>query len=141
MAQPKAIAIELSDANRAVLLGWSPRCKTVQALALRARIMLFCADSAATNTAFAETMGLSPMTVSKWRRRFAPHGVAGFEDAPHSGTLRSILDEQVEAVITTTIASMPGNTSHWCAGALVRWPLVRACICSSRRPRPFGSTR
>ena len=82
------------------MLGLSRRRKTAQALALRARIVLPCADSAATNTAIAKAMGLSLMTVSKWRRRFAQHGVAGLEDAPRSGAPRSILDEQVEAVIT-----------------------------------------
>ena len=71
MATPHAVAIKLSEADRAVLLGWSRRRKTAQALALRARIVLACADSTATNTAIAESMGLSLMTVSKWRRRFA----------------------------------------------------------------------
>ena len=94
MARPHAFALELSEADRAVLLGWSRRRKTTQALALRARIVLACADSAATNTAIAEAMGLSLMTVSKWRRRFAQHGVAGLEDAPCSRASRSILDEQ-----------------------------------------------
>lgn len=75
--------------------------------------MLACADSAATNTAIAEAMGLSLMTVSKWRRRFAQHGVAGLDDAPRSGAPRTVLDEQVEAVITTTLETVPENATHW----------------------------
>jgi transposase len=113
MARPHAVAVELSQADRAVLLGWTRRRKTAQALALRARIVLACADSAATNTAIAEAMGLSLMTVSKWRRRFAQHGVAGLDDAPRSGAPRTVLDEQVEAVITTTLETVPENATHW----------------------------
>jgi transposase len=113
MARPHAVAIELSEADRAVLLGWTRRRKTAQALALRARIVLACADSGATNTAIAEAMGLSLMTVSKWRRRFAQHGLSGLEDAPRSGAPRTILDDQVQEVITTTLETVPENATHW----------------------------
>lgn len=68
--------------------------------------MLACADSAATNTAIAEAVGLSLMTVSKWRRRLAQHGIAGLDGAPRSGAPRTTLDDQVEAVITTTLESV-----------------------------------
>lgn len=96
MATPHAVVIELNEADRAVLIGRSRRHKTAQALAVRARIMLACADSTATSTAVAKAMGLSLMTVSKWHRRFAQHGIVGLDDAPRSGAPRSILDELVE---------------------------------------------
>ena len=118
MARPHAVAIELSDADRAVLRNWARRRKTAQALALRARIVLACAEPAATNTAVAAALGLSLMTVSKWRGRFARLGVGGLDDAPRSGAPRSILDEQVEAVITTTLESTPDNATHWSSRAL-----------------------
>ena len=44
MARPLAVSITLSDADRAVLVGWTRRRKTAQALALRARIVLAAAD-------------------------------------------------------------------------------------------------
>lgn len=56
--------------------------------------------------------------MSQWRRRFAQHGVVGLEDVPRSGAHRSILDEQVEAVITTTLESVPDNATHWSTRAL-----------------------
>jgi transposase len=77
----------LNEADRAVLLSWTRRRKTARALALRARIVLACADSTTTNPAIAETMGLSLTTVSKWCRRFAHHGNCGLDDAPRSGPL------------------------------------------------------
>jgi transposase len=113
MARPYAVAIELKDADRAVLLEWVRRRKTAQALALRARIVLACAEPGATNTAVAAALGLSLMTVSKWRRRFAQYGLSGLDDAPRSGAPRAILDEQVEAVITTTLESVPDGATHW----------------------------
>lgn len=80
--------------------------------------MLACAEPGATNTAIAAALGLSLMTVSTWRRRFAQHGVAGLEDAPRSGAPRSIRDEQVQAVITTTLERLPANATHWSTRAL-----------------------
>lgn len=118
MARPHAVAIQLTDADREVLLDWIRRRKTAQALALRARIVLACAEPAATNTAIAAELGLSLMTVSKWRRRFAQHGLAGLDDAPRSGAPRTILDAQVEAVITTTLECVPDNATHWSTRAL-----------------------
>jgi FixJ family two-component response regulator len=67
MASPKLAALELSAAERQVLEAWAPRRKPAQALALRSRIVLACADGAA-NTQVAEALGISRVTVAKWRR-------------------------------------------------------------------------
>ncbi|WP_053844942.1 IS630 family transposase [Paracidovorax avenae] len=118
MARPHAVAIELSDADRTALQSWTRRRKTAQALALRARIVLACAEPAATNRAIAKALNVSALTVAKWRRRFAEMGLAGLQDSPRSGAPRSILDEQVEAVITTTLESVPDNATHWSTRSL-----------------------
>ena len=44
MASPKLEPLVLSDDERRVLEGWARRRKTAQALALRSRIILACAD-------------------------------------------------------------------------------------------------
>jgi hypothetical protein len=49
MANPHAIPITLSDADRGQLQGWVRRRKTGQALATRARIVLACAEPSSTN--------------------------------------------------------------------------------------------
>ena len=113
MARPHAVVIELSEADRAELQRWARRRKTAQALALRSRIVLACAEPGVTNTAVASALGVSVLTVSKWRRRFARLGLAGLDDAPRSGAPRSILDEQVEAVVRTTLEAAPENATHW----------------------------
>jgi transposase len=53
-------------------------------LALRARIVLRASDGES-NQQIASGLGLPPITVSKWRRRFAVGGVDGLRDSPRSG--------------------------------------------------------
>ena len=103
MARPFAVSITLSDADRAVLVGWTRRQKTAQAPALRARIVLAAAEPATTNTAVAERLGVTMMTVTKWRNRFAARGLAGLHDEPRPGAQRTITDTHVEQVVTTTL--------------------------------------
>ena len=137
MARPHAVAIALSEADRAELQGRARRRKTAQAQALRARIVLACAQAGATNTAVAAQLGLSLMTVSKWRSRFAHSGLAGLDDAPRSGAPRSILDEHVAAVVTATLESTPENATHWSSRALAaRLGMSQTAI--SRIWRAFG---
>ena len=46
---PSPVPITLTAAEREALTGWTRRRKTAQALALRARIILACAEPGATN--------------------------------------------------------------------------------------------
>lgn len=117
MARPFAVPITLTDSDRQVLLGWTRRPKTAQALALRARIVL-AAESGLTNTAIAEQFGTTTMTVAKWRRRFAERGLEGLSDAPRPGAQRTITDAHVERVLTTTLESTPENATHWSTRSL-----------------------
>ena len=64
MPSPKAEPVVLTDDERSVLLGWSRRRKTAQALASRSRIVLACADGG-TNGEVAEQLGVGRQTVSK----------------------------------------------------------------------------
>jgi transposase-like protein len=56
---PKPIAVVLSETEREILLGLLRRRSTSQDVALRARIVLACADPQATNTAIAKRLGIS----------------------------------------------------------------------------------
>jgi transposase len=109
----------LSDAERLELSALESRRKTAQALALRARIVLACAEGAQ-NKDVAARLGVDPMTVSKWRRRFVERRVDGLHDDPRSGKPRTIEDERIEAVIVATLESIPPDATHWSSRGMAR---------------------
>ncbi len=112
MPSPKVDPVVLSDEERSVLVGWARRRKTSQALALRARIVLRSADGG-TIGEVAQDVGVSRNMVSKWRSRFLAGRLEGLSDEPRPGRPRMITDDQIEAVITKTLESTPGEDTHW----------------------------
>ena len=116
--------------------GLGRRRKTSQALALRARIVLRCADGCS-NQAVAEELGVSRPMVGKWRQRFVTERLRGLGDAPRSGAPRRITDEQVEAVITKTLAETPPDAHHWSTRSMAR-TLGLSQTAVSRIWRAFG---
>jgi transposase len=109
---PRAVRVTLSHAERETLEGWARRRNSAQALALRARIVLGAAAGEG-NTELAERLGVTRMTVAKWRTRFVTHRVDGLLDEPRPGRPRTISDEQVEEVIVRTLESTPTDATHW----------------------------
>jgi len=109
--RPKA-ELTLSDAEREQLKALTLRRKTAQALALRARIVLGCADGL-DNNAVAARHRVTPQMVSKWRARFVALRLDGLLDAPRPGAPRSIDDARVDAVIAKTLESIPEGATQW----------------------------
>jgi transposase-like protein len=105
--RPKAPLV-LTDEERGTLLRWARRPKSAQALALRCRIVLACADGA-TNKAVAADFGVNQATVGKWRARFVSRRLDGLSDDPRPGAPRSITDADVERVIVTTLDVASGH--------------------------------
>jgi DNA-binding CsgD family transcriptional regulator len=85
--------LTLTDDERETLQRWARRPKSAQVLALRSKIVLACA-SGATNLRVAEQLGISRMTVGKWRSRFLRDRLAGLTDEPRPGAPRTISDEK-----------------------------------------------
>jgi transposase len=104
--------LDVTEADREVLLRWAERPRTAQALALRARIVLAAADGRP-NTAIATDERVTPRTVGKWRRRFQQLGPEGLLDEPRPGAPRTIGDDRVEAVIVKTLEEQPADATHW----------------------------
>ena len=109
--RPKA-KLSLTAEEREQLVRWSRRAKSSQALALRSKIVLACADGA-DNKSVAQALGCSQATVGKWRRRFVEHRLDGLGDEQRPGRPRTIGVDQVEDVIVTTLESTPQNATHW----------------------------
>jgi transposase len=112
MPSPRREPVVLTDEERSVLSGWSRRRKTAQALAVRSRIVLRCAEGG-TIGEVAQDMGVSRNMVSKWRSRFVSRRLEGLSDEPRPGRPRVIGDDQVEEVITKTLEEAPGQDTHW----------------------------
>lgn len=116
--RPKSELV-LSEAEREELTALTLRRKTAQALALRARIVLCCAEGIE-NNAVAARQRVTPQTVSKWRARFVRLRLEGLLDAPRPGAPRTIDDSRVDAVIAKTLESIPQGATHWSTRSMAR---------------------
>jgi transposase len=131
-----AVEIVLSDEERGQLEAWTRRRTSAQALAQRSRIVLAAADGLK-NTEIAERVGVSRNTAAIWRERFAAHRLDGLTDEPRPGRPRTISDEQVDLVITTTLESTPKDATHWSTRSMAKQVgLTQTAV--SRIWRAFG---
>ncbi len=119
MADRRTSRFELSEREHSELSGLAARRKTAQALALRARIVLGCV-AGGTDIEVAAGLGISRVTVGKWRRRFLAARLDGLRDEPRSGAPRTVDDERIEAVIVQTLESLPTDATHWSSRGMAR---------------------
>jgi putative transposase len=84
----------------------------------RAQIVLACATGE-TNTAISKRMGLTGMTVGKWRRRYRELGLEGLHDELRPGRPRTYEEDKVVEVINRALQSKPADSStQWSARSL-----------------------
>jgi transposase len=119
MAGRQLAPLILSDDERSELKSLLRRRKPAQALALRARIVLACAEGCQ-NKDVAAGPGVDKVTVGKWRRRFVLHRVDGLRDELRSGAPRTIGDSRIETVIVTTLESVPKEATHWSSRGMAK---------------------
>jgi len=109
--RPKAL-LELTSQEREQLVRWARRRKSSQALALRSRIVLACAEGLS-NKEVADRVGVSQPTVGKWRSQFVALRLHRLANDPRPGRPPSITAEEVEDVVVATLESTPRNATHW----------------------------
>jgi len=119
MGDSRLKPLVLSEDERRTLENWVRRRSTAQGLALRARIVLACADGGS-NTAVAARLGVNFKTVSRWRARFLRDRLDGLTDDPRPGVPRTITDAQVEEVVVRTLEEVPEGGTHWSKRELAR---------------------
>jgi transposase len=109
----------LTEEERETLERWARRPTTAQALAQRARIVLRCAVGAL-NQAVAREVGVTRLTVGRWRQRFVTKRLDGLLDEPRPGAPRTVTDAAVERVVRLTLESTPPDATHWSTRAMAK---------------------
>jgi transposase len=111
--------LALTAEERQTLEQWTRRPKTSQALALRARVVLACAQGR-NNTDVGISLRVHRCMVGRWRARFLEKRLDGLLDEPRPGAPRKISDADVERVIAKTLESKPREATHWSTRSMAR---------------------
>jgi transposase len=101
-----------------VLVSWAQAPSTPQAVALRSRIVL-AAAAGQSNQQIALDLAIPEVTVGKWRRSFAEHGLEGLRDAPRSGRPPKH-DDVVWQKVQTVACQQPKGQGRWTVRTLAR---------------------
>jgi transposase len=133
---PQLSELKLTMQEHNQLVEWTRRHKTSQALALRSRIVLACAQGV-DNSAVAKGCRVTRQTVGKWRRRFLEQRLDGLLDEPRPGAPRKLDDARIEQLIATTLNERPRQASHW-STRLLATKLGVSQSTVSRAWRAFG---
>src|SRR5271166_5383851 len=108
----RAAEVALTSEQRATLRSWLAAGKTERRLAFRAQIILGVAEGLS-NAATAARLATRSATVSKWRGRFARHGLAGVADAPRSGKPRHYVAKDEQRILAALDAPPPAGYARW----------------------------
>lgn len=102
----------MTEDERRTLEQRARRPKTAQRLALRARLVLACADGLPNRTVAAQ-VHVSKNCVGKWRERFRVRRLDGLVDEARPGTPRTVTDDMVVDLITRTLEGPPAHATQW----------------------------
>jgi transposase len=130
-------AVVLTDEERAELQRYVRRGTISQQLAVRARIILLCADGLL-NQEVATLVGVGVNTVGTWRNRFAERRLNGIVDLDRPGGPRKFSDEVVEQLVVRTLEEQPKGATHWSTRKAAKTPLGEAPASPTMSPSTVG---
>jgi transposase len=113
----RATSVSLLPEEEQLLRHWTKAGAHQIRMAERATIVLMAAEGKTTQQ-IATALGVRPARVSKWRKRFATHGLAGLETAERSGKPRRY-DESVDSRILWLIRQLPPEPHSVWTGPLL----------------------
>src|SRR5881396_89624 len=111
--------IAVSDADRHELERLHRAPSTPSGLSRRARAVLLMAQGMV-GVDIAERVGYTVVQVSRLRRRFADHGVAGLQDRPRSGRPPTITARKRAQIVALTLKPPAAGLTHWSTRDLAR---------------------
>jgi len=113
----RPIAVSATDRHELERLHRAP--STPSGLSRRARAVLLMAQGMA-GVDIAERVGYTVVQVSRLRRRFADHGVAGLQDRPRSGRPPTITARKRAQIVALTLKPPAAGLTHWSTRDLAR---------------------
>jgi transposase len=113
----EATPIHLTDVDRGTLRSWVRASSTEQRLVQRAQIVL-AAERGESTTAIAAALQITPVTVSKWRTRFAREGIVGLVDAPRPGKPATYTVETEGRILRQLDEPPPSGHQTWTGSLL-----------------------
>ena len=78
----------------------------------QSKIVLACAEGDL-HGEIAAKLGCNPVTVGKWRHRFAATVSTGWSTPPARARRRTIGDDVIEAIVVETLETAPPDATHW----------------------------
>ena len=107
-----ARTVSLTEEERDQLQSYVRSRSMPSGLCTRFRIILLAADGLG-NKQISEKVGLSRVSVGKWRKRFSEKGLEGLHDELRRGRPRCVSDEKVAELIHKTLKTQPEGATHW----------------------------
>lgn len=111
--------IAVSDADREELERLHRAPSTPAGLSRRARAVLLMAQGVS-GVDIAERVGYTVVQISRLRRRFADHGVAGLYERPRSGRPPTITARKRAQIVALTLKPARPGLTHWSTRDLAR---------------------
>ncbi len=113
----RPIAVSAADRHELERLQRAP--STPSGLSRRARAVWLMAQGMS-GVDIAERVGYTVVQVSRLRRRFADHGVAGLQDRPRSGRPPTITARKRAQIVALTLKPPAAGLTHWSTRDLAR---------------------
>lgn len=111
--------IELSADERAELERLATSRRVSAALAQRARLILALAQGTPYSV-LSERLGLSTTTITRWRKRFERHRLAGLQDRPRSGRGDRLPPKMEAKILALSQKPPPKPYTHWTTRRVAR---------------------